>query len=153
MTIRMLWGWIMMLTLVQCGAPDQERASADAAVLKDVTVAEFEALIQSLDAPLLLDVRSPEEWAEGHLKGASHKDYWGDDGFDGCMQRIPKGRPVLVYCAGGGRSGLTANELHAMGHQEVYNLKGGITGWQEEGRQVVQGPAVAFEEAKGVDPL
>lgn len=144
MTLRLFWGWMLLLVHAQCGAPAKEGATSDAAVLKDVTAEEFEGLIQSLDNPLLLDVRTPEEWAEGHLAGASHKDYWGDDNFDRCMQRIPKDRPVLVYCAGGGRSGLTAKELHTMGLQEVYNLEDGIAGWQEEERPVVQGPPVTF---------
>ena len=144
MTLRLFWGGIFLLVLAQCGAPAKEGVPSNEVVLKDVTVAEFEGLMQSLENPLLLDVRTPEEWAEGHLDGASHKDYWGDEDFDGCMQRIAKDRPVLVYCAGGGRSGLTAKELRAMGHHEVYNLEDGMAGWQEEGRPVVQGPAVAF---------
>jgi len=144
MTIRLFWGGMLLLVLAQCGVPAKEGSTSDAAVLKDVTAEEFEGLMQSLDNPLLLDVRTPEEWTEGHLDGASHKDYWGDDDFDGCMQRIPKNRPVLVYCAGGGRSGLTAKELRAMGHQEVYNLEDGMARWQEEERPVVQGPPVAF---------
>jgi rhodanese-related sulfurtransferase len=53
---------------------------------------------------------------------------------------LPRDRPVLVYCAGGGRSGLTAKELNAAGHQEVYNLEDGITGWKREGMPVVTGP-------------
>jgi rhodanese-related sulfurtransferase len=91
-----------------------------------------------------LDVRTPEEWAEGHLEGAAHKDYWGDADFDEAMNRIPRDRPVLVYCAGGGRSGLTAKELHEAGHQEVYNLADGISGWIREGHPVVTGPAAPF---------
>ena len=144
MTLRLFWGGMFLLVLAQCGVPAKEGVPSNEVVLKDVTVAEFEGLMQSLENPLLLDVRTPEAWAEGHLDGASHKDYWGDEDFDGCMQRIAKDRPVLVYCAGGGRSGLTAKELRAMGHHEVYNLEDGMAGWQEEGRPVVQGPAVAF---------
>lgn len=56
------------------------------------------------------------------------------------MDAIPRDQPVLVYCAGGGRSGLTAKELIQAGHQEVYNLEDGITGWMEDGLPVVQDP-------------
>ena len=101
-------------------------------------------LIAELDGALLLDVRTPEGWAEGHLAGAAHKDYWGDDNFDAAMNSIPRDRPVLVYCAGGGRSGLTAQELNKAGHLEVYNLEDGITGWQDAGLPVTTGPAVDF---------
>ena len=48
------------------------------------------------------------------------------------MNAIPRDRPVLVY-EGGGRSGLTAKELIEAGHQEVYNLEDGISGWERQG--------------------
>ncbi|MEY3010682.1 MAG: hypothetical protein RLZZ314_1324 [Bacteroidota bacterium] len=113
-------------------------------IIKDVNVKEFKSLMAQLDGALLLDVRTPEEWAEGHLAGAAHKDYWGDAGFDDAMNSIPRNRPVLVYCAGGGRSALTAKELHDAGHMEVYNLETGIAGWIKEGQPVVTGPAADF---------
>ncbi|MGB1347866.1 MAG: rhodanese-like domain-containing protein [Flavobacteriales bacterium] len=117
---------------------------ATRAIMEDVDAAQFQRLIAELDGALLLDVRTPEEWAEGHLAGAAHKDYWGDDDFDAAMNSIPRDRPVLVYCAGGGRSGLTAQELNKTGHLKVYNLEDGITGWQDAGLPVTTGPAVDF---------
>ena len=61
-------------------------------------------------------------------------DYWGDEAaFEAAMNAIPRDRPVLVYCEGGGRSGLTAKELIEAGHQEVYNLEDGISGWEGHG--------------------
>ena len=117
---------------------------ATSAVMEDVDAVQFQRLIAELDGALVLDVRTPEEWAEGHLDGAAHKDYWGDDNFDAAMNNIPRDRPVLVYCAGGGRSGLTAQELNKAGHLAVYNLEDGIAGWQDAGLPVTTGPAVDF---------
>ena len=114
-------------------------------ILKDVSNAEFQQLMTSLDGALLLDVRTPEEWNEGHLAGAAHVDYWGDEkAFEDAMNSIPRDRPVLVYCAGGGRSGLTAKELVAAGHKEVYNLENGISSWERDGLPVVTGPPSDF---------
>lgn len=117
---------------------------ATLAIMEDVDATQFQRLIAELEGALLLDVRTPEEWAEGHLAGAAHRDYWGDDNFDAAMNSIPRDRPVLVYCAGGGRSGLTAQELNKAGHLEVYNLEDGISGWQHAGLPVSTGPAVDF---------
>jgi phage shock protein E len=114
-------------------------------ILKDVSNAEFQKLMTSLEGALLLDVRTPDEWNEGHLPGAAHADYWGDEkAFEEAMNSIPRDRPVLVYCAGGGRSGLTAKELVAAGHKEVYNLENGISGWERDGLPVVTGPPSDF---------
>ena len=114
---------------------------AGAVVMEDVSNDRFLALMAERPGALLLDVRTPEEWSERHLEGASHADYWGDEqAFQAAMDAIPRNRPVLVYCAGGGRSGLTAKELVKAGHREVYNLENGISGWIAEGHPVVTGP-------------
>lgn len=126
-------------------APANSSVEASNPILKDVSNDEFAALMAAKEGALLLDVRTPEEWEEGHLEGAAHADYWGDEAaFEAAMNAIPRTRPVLVYCAGGGRSGLTAKELVAAGHQEVYNLEDGISGWEGQGLPVVTGPPVDF---------
>ena len=114
---------------------------AGAVIMEDVSNDAFLALMADKPDALLLDVRTPEEWNEGHLEGATHADYWGDEAaFQAAMDATPRDRPVLVYCAGGGRSGLTAKELIKAGHQEVHNLENGISGWIAEGHPVVTGP-------------
>ena len=136
---------LLLIAITGCGHAQGPQKTAEGGsqdpIMKDVSVAEFQKLMATMPDALLLDVRTPEEWDEGHLEGAAHHDYWGDEAaFEQAMNRIPRDRPVLVYCAGGGRSGLTAKELNAAGHQEVYNLEDGITGWKREGMPVVTGP-------------
>lgn len=135
----------MMLACAQSPSTSETASSAQdtVAIMEDVSNHTFLALMADKPEALLLDVRTPEEWNEGHLAGASHADYWGDEqAFQAAMDAIPRDRPVLVYCAGGGRSGLTAKELVKAGHREVYNLENGISGWIAEGHPVVTGPPV-----------
>ena len=135
----------MMLACAQSPSTSETASSAQetVAIMEDVSNDKFLALMADKPEALLLDVRTPEEWNEGHLEGASHADYWGDEqAFQDAMDAIPRDRPVLVYCAGGGRSGLTAKELIKAGHREVYNLENGISGWIAEGHPVVTGPPV-----------
>lgn len=134
-----------MLSCAQSPSPSETTSSAQetVAIMEDVSNVTFLALMADKPEALLMDVRTPEEWNEGHLEGASHADYWGDEqAFQAAMDAIPRDRPVLVYCAGGGRSGLTAKELIKAGHREVYNLENGISGWVAEGHPVVTGPPV-----------
>ena len=71
-------------------------AEASSPILKDVSNDEFAALIATKEGALLLDVRTPEEWNEGHLEGAAHADYWGDDtAFETAMMPFP----VTVPCS------------------------------------------------------
>ena len=132
-----------MLSCAQAPSTSETASSAQetAAIMEDVSNDTFLELMADKPEALLLDVRTPEEWNDGHLEGASHADYWGDEqAFQAAMDAIPRDRPVLVYCAGGGRSGLTAKELIKAGHHEVYNLENGISGWIAEGHPVVTGP-------------
>ena len=113
-----------------------------APIHEDVNNDEFAALMPPSPVPCCWTF-APREW-EGHLEGA-HADYWGDEAaFASAMNAIPRDRPVLVYCAGGGRSGLAAQELIDAGHQEVYNLEDGISGWERQGLPVVTSPAADF---------
>ena len=146
-----LFAALLLMACGQATTSHQGEPTAEGAVeesrpiLKDVSNDEFAALMASKEGALLLDVRTPEEWNDGHLEGAAHADYWGDEAaFEAAMNAIPRDRPVLVYCEGGGRSGLTAKELIEAGHQEVYNLEDGISGWKGQGLPVVTGPPVAM---------
>ena len=83
----------------------------------------------------LVDVRTPEEYAEGHLAGAIDID-WKADGFlEKAQSLLDTSRPVLVYCRSGKRSASAAAELGKAGFQ-TYNLLGGYLGWTEAGLPV-----------------
>lgn len=96
--------------------------------------AEFAALAAKPGA-VVLDVRTPEEYAAGRIGGAKllpHTE------LEARRAELPadKAAPVLVYCASGGRSAKAAKALDAMGFTSVHDLAGGIRRWQAEGRPV-----------------
>lgn len=80
----------------------------------------------------LIDVRSPEEYASGHLANFQNVNI-AAVGFKEKMAELEKDKPVFVYCAVGGRSALAASTLYEMGFTEIYELKGGIKAWMSEG--------------------
>jgi hydroxyacylglutathione hydrolase len=84
---------------------------------------------------LVLDVRQPAEWAEGHLPGAVHI-----SGADITRRagEIPKECPVAAICGSGYRSSVAASVLMRRGHKEVFNALGGMIGWQAEALPVVR---------------
>lgn len=127
--------------LASCGSSTeagQQTEKAAATRAEDVDVAGFAALMESLDNPILLDVRSDGEWAEGHLPNASYIPFQAPD-FADQLAALDKSRPVLVYCASGGRSSRAMNMLNQSGQTEVYNLLGGIRAWSAAGQPVVNG--------------
>lgn len=91
--------------------------------------AEFEAKIKELPNAALVDVRTPEEFTQGHIANASNID-WNGSSFDQDIAKLDKTKPVLVYCLSGGRSASAAAKMRADGFKEVYELEGGIMKWR-----------------------
>ena len=85
----------------------------------------------------LVDVRTPQEYAEGHIPGAVNIDVKSDD-FDARITQLRKSHPVAVYCRSGRRSRQVADFLIKKGFKKVYNLDKGILNWIEEGREIEQ---------------
>jgi phage shock protein E len=86
---------------------------------------------------VILDVRTPEEFAAGHLQGATNVDFRSKD-FQKNVEKLPKDRSYLVHCAMGGRSARAAALLSSLEFKSVYDLKGGITAWEKAGKPVVK---------------
>ena len=94
---------------------------------REVGDKEAQELMEANSNFFLVDVRSPEETAEGIIPGALCIPV---DEIAERKEEIPKtGQPVLVYCAGGGRSLGVCEELSHAGFERLHNLQGGFMGW------------------------
>jgi thioredoxin 1 len=100
-----------------------------------ISTEEFENKLTKNQDPQLLDVRTPEEYEEGHLKKADNVDYKSAD-FKTKISKLDKTKPVFVYCLSGGRSAAAATVLHESGFSEVYDMKGGYLKWNTSGKTV-----------------
>lgn len=115
------------------------------AQIKEVTPTELQQMLDSESKLLLLDVRESSEHEQGHLPGA-HLVPRGILEAAADLQypkRDPvlsaaRERPVVLYCASGGRSAMAALTLQMMGFKQVYSLAGGFMRWQESGLPVVR---------------
>lgn len=87
--------------------------------------------------PLLLDARTPEEWAVSHLPGALLATTEGQALVE--LQGVEKEHLIVVYCSVGYRSAALAQQLISRGFTNVHNLEGSIFAWANEGRPVYQG--------------
>jgi phage shock protein E len=110
------------------------RAEDGKAVHKNVGPDEFERLAKLPDT-VVLDVRSPKEYAAGHIKGAVLIDWNGKD-FEQKAKALDKTKTYLVHCAVGGRSAKASDKLDGWGFSKVVNLEGGIKAWEKAGKPV-----------------
>lgn len=99
--------------------------------VREVSVDEARRLTESGKARLI-DVREESEWTAGHARGAEHigKGVIERD----IEQRVPdKNAELILYCGGGFRSALSADNLQKMGYTKVASMAGGWRGWQAAG--------------------
>ena len=90
---------------------------------------KFEQKLQDADIQLV-DVRTPQEFAAGHLPNAININVMGNN-FDIEMAKLDKEKPVMVYCKSGGRSAKAASKLKVQGFKNISDLDGGITSWKQ----------------------
>ena len=135
----------LIALLLLCPVPvmlADEKAPAKAApvpsTIRELSVDETEKFIQDHKGVPILDVRTPEEYHdEGHLPGAKNLDFFIAD-FEKAVKDsgMDRSKPVIVYCAIGGRAKRAADKLVKLGFNEVILPKGSFNGWKAAGKKV-----------------
>ncbi len=111
-------------------------AGAKASAIKDVTPDEAALLINGEPGVLVLDVRTPDEFAEGHIRGAKNVDFLDDD-FEKQIAALRADKPLLVHCAAGNRSSKAVVKIAALQKSaRIFHLKSGFNGWKAAGKPV-----------------
>ena len=103
--------------------------------IESVDYATFKERISVASEVQLLDVRTAEEFAEGHLESAINIDVHALDFTKRVSEKLDKSRPIYLYCRSGKRSMAAAKTLAQEGYT-IVNLKSGILGWLEAGYPV-----------------
>lgn len=106
-------------------------ATATPALGSALSAADFAAAIK-LPNTVLIDVRTPSEFASGHLPGATNLDLNGG-AFAAQVASLDKSKTYALYCHSGNRSGQALSLMKAAGFTSVYHLNGGITAWTNAG--------------------
>jgi thioredoxin 1 len=126
----------------------QQPAKNEKGIHEKVSLEQFEKLLAEKSNALILDVRTPEEFAAGHVKGAVNLNIY-DAGFKDALTKLDKTKPVLVYCKAGGRSADAATQMQELGFSEVYNFGGGMLAWANAEKPMVSDKQVS--KAKGLN--
>lgn len=109
---------------------------------RSVTVDEFEKVMTDTST-LVLDVRMPVEYEQGHLPGTDYNiDVLEDNFSQEALRLLPKDKTIALYCRSGNRSKKAAGILSENGYQ-VIELANGFLGWYDAGKPVEKGPAVS----------
>src|SRR5436305_14920573 len=103
--------------------------------IRELTIDDVKKKLDAGEAFHLVDVREDHEWAAGHLPGAVHL---GKGVIERDVeQKFPDtAAPLVLYCGGGYRSALAADNLQRMGYTNVLSVDGGFRGWKDAGLPV-----------------
>lgn len=138
---RVVIGLIAVVSLLVFGACSDPATSTGAgqapASGSAVDAATFKQAI-ALDNTVVLDVRTPAEYATGHIEGAVNIDVEAPT-FDQKITELDKSKHYAVYCRTGNRSQVALGRMQSAGFGSVYHLAGGITAWQAAGYPVQAG--------------
>ena len=106
--------------------------------VRETTVEEIKSRLDRGDKFVLVDVREESEWQKDHLPGAIHMSK-GVIERD-VEQKVPDlNAEMVLYCGGGFRSALAADNLQKMGYKNVISMDGGVRGWRAKGYPMTQG--------------
>ena len=130
--------WLVAAVVVALGACGGGGGAATARGTIE-TISPTEAADLVAEAPeglVILDVRTPQEFADGHLAGAVNLDYQAA-GFADDLGTLDRDAPYLLYCRSGNRSAQARELMRDLGFTEVYEIDGGINAWSQAGLVVV----------------
>jgi len=119
-------------TVAACQNNKEQKDSVENLVLKP---AEFETKIAETQNATVLDVCTPNEFSQQHLRNAVNINYHSDN-FKTAISQLDKQKPYFVYCWAGSRSAKAAELMRGLGFVKVYELDGGIANWMKNNKPV-----------------
>ncbi len=103
----------------------------------NLDVTQVSQMIADNEDIVLIDVRTPEEFMQGHLDGAKLINFY-DANFQEEVKKLDTAKKYVVYCRSGGRSAKSVNAMKKLGFSEVYNMSGGVLAWQSAQKELVK---------------
>ncbi len=119
----------------ETAAPPPAAAAAKNGKVSHVDAAGAEKAVAATKDLVIVDVRTPAEFAKGHLKGAINLDFLAP-GFAAKIAKLDPKKPILIHCQSGGRSTQALPSVEAIGFPTILHLDGGFASWQAAGYPV-----------------
>ena len=123
---------LLVIGLVVMGGCRGKETETPTQRIEDITSQEAFTLIQNNPDFIILDVRTPGEFAEEHIENAINLDYRSET-FRDELNKLDKNKIYILYCRSGVRSRDALNIMAELNFGEVYHMSGGITEWKAEG--------------------
>jgi rhodanese-related sulfurtransferase len=138
LSVALVTGTVLMGGCVvrETGTPSPQATQ----IIENITPQEAFALIQQNQGNpdfVIIDVRTPQEFAEERIEGVINIDFYSET-FQDELNILDKDKSYLIYCRTGGRSGSALDIMEELNFREVHNMTGGIIQWKAEGFPTVK---------------
>jgi len=130
-TIKVAFLLVLSFSFISCA---QSSSAKKSDVISLISPQELNDKLGDIQ---LIDVRTPQEFADGYINGAKLVDYMSSD-FMAKMSKLDTTKVLYIYCRSGNRSGKAARKLEALGFPKVYDLQGGILNWNQSKMKVIK---------------
>ncbi len=129
-TLKLTLLVIVTVLGISCNTKSQSQSDA----IKVLAPTEFK---EKLVNQTIIDIRTPQEFSEGHIEGAININYF-DDNFLDQIAKYDKTQPLFIYCRSGNRTSSASKKAADFGFKEIYDLEGGILYWIKNGNEIVK---------------
>ena len=124
----------LAITLVGCNNSKPSKKITKYGELSVITPAEFK---EKSVGQTIIDIRTPEEFASGHIEDAININLF-DKTFSDQIAKLDKSEPIFLYCRSGSRSKSASKKVSNLGFEKVYDLQGGIIKWVRSNNEIIK---------------
>lgn len=128
--------FLIVVAIFSCKAEQDKSSSKGGQIFDNITVDEAKKMLDGSTDYILLDIRTPGEFASGYIEGAINIDYY-EANFRDELAKLDRDKVYIIYCRSGNRSGKSLRIMKSLGFKTVYNVLGGINMWKSSGYNLV----------------
>jgi rhodanese-related sulfurtransferase len=129
--------FFFFFVLIGCGSKENKDNIAKPKTGTKLDPQAFKSQLSATPDAILIDVRKPEELAEGFIDGAINIDYT-DSSFSNKIRDLDKSKTYFVYCKSGKRTAGAVDQMERSGFENIFILEGGYMSWVEKGLETAE---------------
>lgn len=124
----------LLVTLIVLGISCNTKSQSHSDAITVLTPIEFK---EKSTNQTIIDIRTPEEFSQGHIEGALNINYY-DRNFIDQIAKYDKNQPLFIYCRSGNRTESASKKAADFGFTQIYDLEGGILYWIKNNNKTVK---------------
>jgi rhodanese-related sulfurtransferase len=133
-TIKIIAILFIGMLNVNCNNKQPSKTLTEFGEINVITPSDFK---NKSDNQTIVDIRTPQEFKEGHIKGAVNINYF-DKNFLNEISKFDKTKPIFIYCRSGNRTSSASKKIAKLGFKQVNDLQGGILNWKNSNNEIIK---------------